>query len=92
MSVKICCDFCEKPIPIEEIDFDDGYGPVDAYCVKRTKELNTRKLFPCLCESCAEKLDKVISLARETWLKEIDISHRNQTLNDARRKLLGSKG
>ena len=92
MSVEVCCDFCGKQIPIEQVDFDDGFGPTDCICIKRTKELNTRKLFPQLCESCADKLDEVVRLARETWLKEIDIAHRNQTLNDVRRSLLGSKG
>ena len=86
MSVKACCDFCDKPIKIDVVD--------GIYYTKyaRSKNPTTRKLFSILCEDCAEKLDQVVDLARETWLKEIDISYRNQMINKARRELLGTNG
>lgn len=87
MAVKVVCDFCGKPLP--RVITDDGLEYTKYYT---TNELNTRSLFPCLCESCAEKLDRIVILARKTWLKEIDISVRNSRINAVRRELLGTKG
>ena len=86
MSVKACCDFCDKPLRIDVVD--------GLYFTKfaRSKNPTTRKVFSILCEDCAEKLDQVVELAKETWLKEIDISCRNTAINKARRELLGSNG
>lgn len=86
MSVKTCCDFCDKPLRIDVVD--------GLYFTKfaRSKNPIIRKSYRILCEDCAEKLDQVVDLARETWLKEIDISYRNQAVNRARRELLGTDG
>lgn len=88
MSIKICCDFCNKPLPLE---LDSSVYAFTSKPVK-TKELDTRKLFPHLCKECAYKLDQTLILARKTWLKQADISHRNTELNNTRRALLGTKG
>ena len=90
MSVKYCCDFCERPMKMETVDTD--YGPVEATKVARTKEVNTRRIFPQLCEDCAGKLDEVVRLAKDEWVKQIDISSRNAAINSARREALGTKG
>lgn len=76
MPVKVCCSVCDRPISI----------------LYRTKEVNTRKLFPDLCESCASKIDQAVAVAKEQWLKQIDISSRNAAINSARREALGTKG
>lgn len=90
MSVRICCDFCETPLKIEMVDTE--YGPVEALKTARTKNVNTRRLFNHLCEDCAFKLDEVVRLAKDEWVKQIDISSRNAAINSARREALGTKG
>ena len=57
-----------------------------------TKELNTRKIFPNLCESCATKLDEALKYARGEWIKQLNISSRNAEINKERREKLGTKG
>lgn len=84
MSVKICCDFCDKPLVIDEEKL--------IFKTYTTKELNTKKMFPNLCENCASKIDQVLVFAKDEWLKQIDISDRNSKINAARRELLGTKG
>ena len=96
MSVKACCDFCERPLPIvnytEEEAQATGCMPGEFAETASTKELRTWSMFPMLCKNCATKLDRVIVEARETWRKEIDISSRNSLINSARRAATGSKG
>lgn len=87
MSIKFCCDFCDKPLP--ETGVYDAIPYVKFY---KTKELNTTKIFPNLCENCASKIDQVLVFAKDEWLKQIDISDRNSKINAARRELLGTKG
>ena len=89
MSVRICCDFCDKPLSLET-----GEGGCLAGTLRYfyTHEVNTHKLFPHLCESCALKIDEAVCLAKNEWLKQIDISDRNSRINAARRELLGTKG
>lgn len=82
MSVKVCCDFCDKPLK-----YIDG-----RFVLYYTKELNTRKLLPHLCEKCAKGLDQMVSLAKDEWLKQIDISVRNGMINEERREKLGTNG
>ena len=86
MSVRVVCDVCERPIPIE------ARWPEDFLQNGYTRDVNTRKLFPHLCKSCASKIDEAVSLAKDEWLKQIDISDRNSRINAARRELLGTKG
>ena len=44
MSIKICCDFCDKPLEI--VEEADGLDYIEYHY---TKELNTTKIFPNLC-------------------------------------------
>ena len=87
MSVKFCCDFCDKTLP--EIGLYDEIPCIKFY---RTKELNTTKIFPNLCENCATKLDEALKYARGEWIKQLNISSRNTEINKERRKKLGTKG
>ena len=59
MAVKVVCDFCDKPLELE-----DG-----RYVIYHTKQLNTRKIFKHLCKNCSDKLDMVIKLT-ETQLEK----------------------
>lgn len=90
MSVLICCDFCNRPIPIGTTE--TFHGAMEYLKNSYTREVNTRKLFPHLCESCATKIDQLVVLAKDEWLKQIDISAKNSRLNAARRLVLNSKG
>ena len=87
MSIKFCCDFCDKPLP--EIGLYDEIPCIKFY---RTKELNTAKIFPNLCENCATKLDETLKYARGEWIKQLNISYRNAEINKERRDKLGTKG
>lgn len=80
MSVKVVCDFCDKPLEFE----DKGY------VVYRTKQLDTRDILPNLCRSCAEKLDDIF--ARLYVLERMDLLEKATELNKARRERLGTKG
>lgn len=90
MSVKVCCDFCGKPLNehIEETDFGESVVVEN----HPTKELNTREMFTHLCEDCSVKLDDVLVYARREWEKQLDISSRNAVINKERREKLGTKG
>ena len=87
MSIKFCCDFCDKPLEI--VEEADGLDYIEYYY---TKELNTRKIFPNLCESCATKLDEALKYAKGEWIKQLNISSRNAEINKERREKLGTKG
>lgn len=90
MALKVCCDFCARALTVETVDTD--YGPVEVPKGFRTKNVNTRRLYRHLCEDCAFKLDEVVRIAKEEWVKQIDISSRNAAINSARREALGTKG
>lgn len=93
MSVKICCDFCDRPLPKVMVDGPEGeYDKLPITKFYSTKEVDTKLLFPHLCESCATKLDRAFALANYDWLRKIDILDRNSKINAARRELLGTKG
>lgn len=82
MSIKTLCDFCDRPLEKNE----------RGYITYSTKRLNTRKMFPSLCKSCADKLDTVIELAEDTTRKRCqDFGHWTR-INKARREQLGTKG
>lgn len=92
MSIKFCCDFCGMPlIGYNGIYVNYKTNELDTN-IYFTKELNTKRLFPHLCENCASKIDQVLVFAKDEWLKQIDISDRNSKINAARRELLGTKG
>lgn len=80
MSVKVVCDFCDKPLEFE----DKGY------VIYLTKQLDTRNIFPHLCKSCAEKLDDIFS--RLYVPERMDLLEKATELNKARREQLGTKG
>ena len=90
MAIKVCCDFCDRALAIETVETE--YGPVGALKASRTKNVDTRRLYRHLCDDCAVKLDEVVRLAKEEWIKQIDISSRNAAINSARREALGTKG
>lgn len=84
MAVKVVCDFCDRPLELDE------YGRHVLYFTKR---LNTRKTFRHLCESCADKLDMVIELAEDAERERLNrYDWHWSKLNQVRRERLGTKG
>ena len=82
MSIKVCCDFCDKPL-----EFVDG-----RFVIYRTKEINTRELLPHLCEKCAKGLDDIIAESRTRLMQQGEVIRRVRDLNIERRHDLGTKG
>lgn len=80
MSVKVVCDFCDRPLEFED----------NRYVIYRTKQLDTRDIFPHLCRSCAEKLDDIF--ARLYVPERMNLLEKVTELNKARRERLGTKG
>ena len=80
MSVKLVCDFCDKPL-----EYDGS-----RYVIYRTKQLDTKSILPYLCKSCAEKLDNIF--ARLYVPERMDLLEKATELNKARRERLGTKG
>lgn len=84
MAVKVVCDFCDRPL-----EFDQER---DSYVLYRTKQIDTRKLLPHLCKTCAEKLDDILIESRTRLMSRAEIIKRVTKLNRERREKLGTKG
>lgn len=84
MAVKVVCDFCDRPL-----EFDQERG---SYVLYRTKQIDTRKLLPHLCKTCAEKLDDILIESRTRLMSRAEIIKRVTKLNRERREKLGTKG
>ena len=82
MAVAVVCDFCSRPL-----DVVDG-----AYKTYHMKELNTKDILPCLCKTCADKLDRIIAESRARLMKQGEIADRVTKLNKERREELGTSG
>ena len=86
MPLTYVCDFCERPLEIETV------SGTDAYQFYTTKEWNMKSLYPCLCKSCAEKLDAAIKKVTDEAVLRSLIAARNNRLNAERKKTLRTKG
>lgn len=84
MAIKVVCDFCDRPL-----EFDQERG---SYVLYRTKQIDTRKLLPHLCKTCAEKLDDILIESRTRLMSRAEIIKRVTKLNRERREKLGTKG
>ena len=77
------CDFCEQPIKEDENNIVQ---------LHRTRVIETRKLFPHLCERCASKFDTAVEFDRKQYVKKSELAARMTKLNAERRERLGTKG
>ena len=82
MAIAVICDFCKKPLEIE-----DG-----RYVFYRTKRFDTCKLLPYLCKNCAEKLDDIFEVYETRKVNSREVIAKFRELNQARRERLGTKG
>ena len=86
MPLTYICDFCGRPLKIENV------SGTDVYKFYVTQECKTKDLFPCLCESCAEKLDATIKKVKDEAILRGLVADRNARLNAERKAKLGTKG
>ena len=82
MAVKVVCDFCDRPLELED----------SRYVIYRTKQINTRKLLPHLCKTCAEKLDDIFETCKARKANRRQVLARYRELNQECREKLGTKG
>ena len=101
MSDMILCDVCGRPLAVgvgyykdfgleSTDDLDDGeFEYIGMY---RTKEWNTRDLFPNLCETCACCIDQALRKMKTDMCHREAMLLKYKALNMERRERLGIKG
>ena len=83
IALTIFCDVCDKPMLPDE----DGIVQT-----RVTKEWNTKKIFPHLCEKCAGKLDRALAKMKCEISYQQAILATNSKLNNERRERLSTRG
>ena len=87
----IVCDICGKEL--EKKLTHDASGAVCEVSVSYTTALwNTDDIFPYLCLSCANKLDKALEKQQIELVKFTTEAEKRVRLNKVRRERLGTKG
>lgn len=91
MSVRYCCDWCDKQLPVTITGEGTENKKITAE-LHFPRKVNVRKFFPHLCESCARKIDIVIGLSQERAIMDGSVGSVYAELNEERRRKLGTKG
>ena len=91
MSVRFCCDWCDKQLPVT-ITGVDGVDKKITAELTYPREINVREYFPHLCESCARKVDMIVRLDRYGRACSGEVMSVYSRINEARRGRLGTKG
>lgn len=87
----IVCDICGKEL--EKKLTNDASGAVCEVAVSyKTVFWNTNDIFPHLCLSCANKLDKVLEKQQIELVKLTTETEKRVRLNKERRERIGTKG
>lgn len=87
----IACDICKQPIPVETVIDDDGHYE-NILMNARTKEWDTKELFPDLCECCAAHIDKALFKMKSEITTQQAVMANNKKLNNERKEKLGTNG
>lgn len=90
IKTLVLCDFCEKPLPTQPV-LDSEYG-AEEVVLHKTKEWDTRLIFPHLCYSCASKLDKALRVVKEDAGYKAQLAAKFAKINAERKERLGTKG
>lgn len=90
MAVRYCCDWCDKQLPVTIKGEGDNRTMTAELFYPR--EVNVRKYFPHLCQSCARKIDTIIRLGRDSYFGAASVLDRYAEINRERREKLGTKG
>ena len=83
IELSVFCDFCSNRMP------GDENNNVQLF---KTKEIDTRKLFPHLCENCANKLDEAVRFDRKQYISKSGLAARMARINAERKARIGTKG
>ena len=88
---QVICDFCGKPFRHNKRAHPNS-KEVTVTGFARTKEWDTRDLFPHLCEGCAGKLDVALAACKNGMTKQALLADQFGKLNAERREKLGTNG
>jgi hypothetical protein len=91
MSLRYCCDWCDKQLPVTITGEDTADKKITA-TLHFPRKVNVREFFPHLCESCARNIDIIIGLSQEQALIGGRVGSIYAELNRERREKLGTKG
>ena len=70
VKTKVYCDVCGEELKI--IQKHTLFGDVNVIKTSRTKQLNTSRILPHLCENCALKIDNELLEAKLKMLQRSD--------------------
>lgn len=88
---QVLCDFCGKPFRHNKRCRDNA-KEVTVTGFSRTKEWDTRDLFPHLCEGCATKLDLALARCKSGMDHRAVLLEKYKQINEERKKKLGTDG
>ena len=88
---QVLCDVCGRPFR-QNTRCRDQAKEVTVIGLSRTKEWDTRTLFPHLCEGCAAKIDLALAACKNGMTTRTLIAANYKKLNEERREKLRTKG
>ena len=88
---QVLCDFCGRPFRTNKRCRDNA-KEVTVTGFSRTKEWDTRDLFPHLCEGCATKLDLALARCKNGICPKDVLLEKYKQINEERKKKLGTNG
>lgn len=83
IKTQIICDFCEKPIPVNE----------SGNCYNfRTVKIDTRKQYPHMCKKCADRIDDILKDYEKDMIYRANLGSKFAQINKERKEKLGTEG
>lgn len=83
LKTLVICDFCERPLPEDENK--------NIY-LHRTEQFNTSRLFPHMCESCANKIDSILIDFKLDMAHKAGLASKFAQINEERKVQWGTEG
>ena len=83
IKTVVYCDFCEKPMPNWE------NHTVQLW---KTHEFDTHRLYPHMCERCANRIDDILRAYKEDAAHRAGLASMFAQINKERREMLDSEG
>lgn len=88
---QVLCDVCGRPFRFNKRCRDQS-KEVTVIGLSRTKEWDTRSLFPHLCEGCAAKIDLALAAQKNGLDTRRILLERFHEINEERKERLGTNG
>ena len=88
---QVLCDVCGRPFRHNKRCRDQS-KEVTVIGMSRTKEWDTRSLFPHLCEGCAAKIDLALAAQKNGLETRRILLERFREVNEERKEKLGTNG